>query len=574
MISTDAAPVREQDCQQEIKLLKKELAYVNAMMDTQQTFMVMLNSSFQVEKINLAFKNFVLNGDDKSLKFELPMLLKPYQNNKLPTKNIDLVKQLENQDDLKASFELAHSSIVTETFVFSIRLSKTTINDDRKYIISLNDITIYEKAKAQEIELFKFKERYNDTQQKNAFQKQLKIIKDEASHTYHNNWFFDSFYKPLDILSGDVYGTVRIKKDLYFFYIVDAMGKGLSASVTSIQSSSFINNALYLSAAKGDFSLDGLITSFTAYIRRQLLDDEMLCATFMLLDTEANKISYANYAMPPIVIVDKDGGFVHLDTNNPPIMSYFNTQNISTASASNIQKMIIFSDGLNENMTKSAKLYQSYLEEDFSQSDSLRSFLEKIHQKTSEFEDDLTIIYIANCNFEDAPDFEYVCKSKNFEIALALQELDGYIDMVEINAKEKSGLLLAINEIISNALEHGNLGITGIDKDRMLKDDTYDKHIETLETDGLLSQKTITIKSFRGKNNCHCSHFMKILVEDEGAGFDVEEAFKILHIEDTAAFRGRGIPMSMEFTDGLFYDDRGTKAIMLKAIQQTTNQGE
>jgi len=567
MTNESNAPTSElEKCEQERKHLQAELAYINAMLDTQQNFMVVLNSSFRVEKINLAFKNFILNGDDKNLDFELPLLLKTYQNSKLPTRNIDLIKLLEAHDDFKASFELQHSQFVSETFIFSVRLSKCTINHDRKYIITLNDITVYEKAKAQEIELFKFKERYHNTQEKSAFQKQLKIIQDDTSHTYHGDWFFDSFYKPLDILSGDAYGTIRLREDLFFFYIIDAMGKGLAASVTSIQSSSFINNSLYQATSKADFSLDGLITSFTAFIRKQLLDEEMVCATFLLLDTGRDTISYANYAMPPITIVDNEGNLIALETNNPPIMSYFNTQNITMQSAANVQKMIMFSDGLNENITKSAKLYQIYLEEDLQKSTSLRSFLEKINEKTSDFEDDLTIIYITKCAFKDEADFVYTSKSTNFEIELALQAFDGYIDNIQLSGKEKTGLLLALNEIVLNAFEHGNLGITGENKGKMLKDGTYEEYVQTLETDKTLCEKTITVRSFLGEKGGCGSRLMKIQVDDEGTGFNVEDTFKLLHLEDISAFRGRGIPMSMEFTDGLFYSGGGAKAVMLKAI--------
>lgn len=55
------------------------------------------------------------------------------------------------------------------------------------------------------------------------------------------------------------------------------MGKGLSASVTALQSTSFINHSLELSILKLDFDLNRTITSFLHYIRDRLMEEEALC---------------------------------------------------------------------------------------------------------------------------------------------------------------------------------------------------------------------------------------------------------------------------------------------------------
>ncbi len=104
---------------------------------------------------------------------------------------------------------------------------------------------------SREIELMKYREKYNITQQEKAFTKELKIIKDDLflkKIDVVNNrgeaveWVIDLYYKPLDIMSGDSYSVREIEKGKVLIYLADAMGKGLAASVTSILSTSFVNH--------------------------------------------------------------------------------------------------------------------------------------------------------------------------------------------------------------------------------------------------------------------------------------------------------------------------------------------
>ncbi len=99
------------------------------------------------------------------------------------------------------------------------------------------------------------------------------------------------------------------------------MGKGLSASVTALQSSSFINHSLEMSILKNDFDLSRTLSSFLHYIRDRLMDEEALCAAFALLDTNENTITISNYGLPPpVYLVDAENNIQTIRPNNLPIM--------------------------------------------------------------------------------------------------------------------------------------------------------------------------------------------------------------------------------------------------------------
>src|SRR5208283_4752250 len=107
------------------------------------------------------------------------------------------------------------------------------------------------EAQALELELLKYREKYNVTQQESAFMKELNIIRDDLFLKKVDvvnrggeavDWTLHLYYEPLDILSGDSYTILEIEEGKILVYLADAMGKGLAASVTSILSTSFVNH--------------------------------------------------------------------------------------------------------------------------------------------------------------------------------------------------------------------------------------------------------------------------------------------------------------------------------------------
>jgi DNA-binding response OmpR family regulator len=229
-----------------------------------------------------------------------------------------------------------------------------------------------------EQQLYVYKDKYHTLQQEDAFKKQLKSIKDELSHKHFDDIYFDVFYKPIDILSGDTYGTLKVKDGVYFLYIIDAMGKGLSASVTSIQSTSFINNAAIIGIGRDDFQFARVINSYTNYISKQILDDEMVCGMFILMDTHNNTMSFSSYGMPPILFQDRDENITIVKNNNPPIMEFLIGDSIDTIDISQMDKILFYSDGLNELTTKQNSHYSSILPYDFVKSTTINQLLKKI----------------------------------------------------------------------------------------------------------------------------------------------------------------------------------------------------
>jgi len=238
---------------------------------------------------------------------------------------------------------------------------------------------------------------YSRYQENLTFDKENLISKNDLKESKRLFDFrCETFYKPKDILSGDSYLIKKINDDAYFLFIVDGMGKGISASVTAMLCSAFIN--YYIDTLKNkqiDFSLDILLEELLRYIQPNLLENEVVSANFFHF-TE-NEIQYAIFSMPPSLYMLKGSDEVHkIRSNNIPLAPYTLEFQIDTLNIKNIEKLLIYSDGLNESTLggNDENLYNKYLKDDFKIASNQAS-LEKLYtNRDFTQEDDITYIFL------------------------------------------------------------------------------------------------------------------------------------------------------------------------------------
>ncbi|MBN2519451.1 MAG: response regulator [Bacteroidales bacterium] len=114
-----------------------------------------------------------------------------------------------------------------------------------------------------------------------------------------------------------------------------------------------------------------------------------------------------------------------------------------------------------------------------------------------------------------------------------------------------AGIELGLNEIITNSVEHGNLGITYDEKSNALNKGTYEKlYIERL-TNNILSEKSVTIK-FKTDEK----HF-EWEITDEGEGFEWKKVPDPIVEDNKEGFHGRGIFLSRFQFDEMEYLGKG-----------------
>ena len=240
---------------------------------------------------------------------------------------------------------------------------------------------------------------YSNYQEDLTFSKEKIITKND---TEKNNQLFDFrcevLYKPKDILSGDSYVIRKLNDDEYLVFLVDGMGKGISASVTAMLCSAFVN--YYIDQhlrEKRICSLKSLLNAVVDFVKPNLLEYEVISAHFLYFNKKKNELQYAIFSMPPVLYMLDSENVLKIKSNNTPLASYTKEFHIHTLDISKLSKMIIYSDGLNENLVDNSDImYNSYLSEDFKKAKNMEEFELLKNKKITKQEDDVTYVLITS----------------------------------------------------------------------------------------------------------------------------------------------------------------------------------
>jgi len=461
-----------------------------------------------------------------------------------------LVTATKEQNDLIDAINLNVTSFIEKPIQYE-KIIDAIENSIQQVIVG----KLRQQNQEQELELLRYKNSYTDTQQDDAFKKQLNIIKNDLykqridvdDDTYI---IIDHYYKPKDILSGDTYSIHNFNENNIFFFIIDAMGKGISASVSSFVSTSFIN--YYFDKTKDSFVLRDLIQTYIDFIRFELLEDEIISATFGLFNTSSNILELSNFSMPAVIGLNEKGEVKRLSKANLPITAYLDDFHIDIVDMSNISKFMLYSDGLTENMTTDEVQYLNYIQEDFKNSTSKDSFLKLFNSKVQEQEDDSTLLYFEKLVLKDYKLKNFTYKTLLTEVDKALDDFSEIISKFDLGMVRTMKLESGFTEMIMNAYEHGNLGIGSNQKQKLMESGEYTDFLKSNELNH--KDKNIMIQYYM------VNEMLVLNIQDCGVGFDTN-ILKALLVKDTDVFHGRGVAMSSNDFDFIMYNKIGNSVL-------------
>lgn len=413
------------------------------------------------------------------------------------------------------------------------------------------------KEKEMEIELLKYRDRYHINQQNMAYKKELSLLKNdlEKKRLVVNNteFLFNSFYKPMEILCGDAFIYRYLEDGKVFGVILDTMGKGLSASVTSVLSVAFMNHAVDKGLENRDFHFKKTLNSFLDYVKKVLLEEEMLSGSFFLFDLNNLTCEYAHCGMPS-VLVKKDNGLVsEVESNNPPINKF--TQELRTAciNLKDIDTILISTDGLVESYTKNQEVYLNHVVDDFKKSQFYNNFESLYSDKILSFSDDVTVFYLKKFVPKKIWEVNREINTEMKEIEEFLKDFEDFLKIKRLNDDIVTKVKVTLYELVMNAYEHGNLGIDVDKKHRLIRDNLLEKYCNELEKK---CDKKIYVKY--GVYIINGVEFFGATIVDEGEGFNINMTNRAL--ENPEYFCGRGIVLSNTFVDALYYNMKGNEA--------------
>jgi hypothetical protein len=414
------------------------------------------------------------------------------------------------------------------------------------------------------LEVLEKSEAYASYQANLAFEKELNILRNDFYYQMIDSKktsLVDFLYKPLDTLSGDAYSARRIDEHRTFYLLVDGMGKGVSASFTTVIITSFINHLVDKMIEHDSFSLDILIRESMDFIRPVLLDDEVLAIDYICFDSYYAVLEYAKFAMPPFLLHNKEDDIIKIKSNNTPMSKWQTSYNINRYDISNIEKFLFYSDGVVENSIKEpSSIYGKYIENDFRESFTREEFKEKFLDRIADQEDDLTLIFINSLEMNE----ETLLSKNSFGTSLDdLSKAEEWYERlwqdfnVDMKCVYKAGVVFS--ELFMNAYEHGNLGIDSKTKHRYLEDDVYFEKLSEAER---LCDKKIFIEVYKVEELS--SEYIITKICDEGEGFDTQILSQIFR--NSRKFNGRGVFVSRKNSMGIYYNTKGNCVLFLNKI--------
>lgn len=519
----------------------------------------------------IIFANNGKDGLEKFALYDIDIVLSDYN---MPLLNgIEMIKHI-REIDAKVPIVLVTAIQEVDVIIEALQLGVT--NFLKKPIVASEMVHAVENAakiaiadrylkeqREQKIQEFEKKEKYNSFQEELAFAKELNILRNDFYYQMHENSsvvLIDFFYKPLDILSGDAYSAREIDADKQFYFIIDGMGKGLSASLSSMLLTSFINYTIDKNVKA--FDLQKTINEAVTYIKPILLDEEAIAADFIVIDYKNLTIEYAKFAMPPSLMQSSKNEIVKVKSNNPPLSKYTNETKVSSLDISDMFKFLFYSDGVIENSVREGnKLYANYLEKDFLSSFTKDELREKILWKTQEQEDDMTFIFLNRLHCISAP----VAIKKSFPTSLsAVDEANEWYATLWSSLTDDYKLAynagVVFTELFMNAYEHGNLGLSSVEKHALMEEDNYFSTLEKLE-ESSDKKVEVCINTLHYNNN----RYITTTIRDEGKGFDTQILSDIFR--DRKNFNGRGVYISRQASLGIYYNAKGTSVLFLHRIE-------
>jgi len=536
-----------------------------------KTTQIIYDSIFEELVKEIIFADDGADGYNKYLENEIDIIISDFE---MPNMNgLEMIEKIRKVDletpvvlitaieDINVIVEALHlgvNTFVKKPLVYTEVIQ--AVEKASKLLLANNLLQAQRDKKLKEMEK---KELYNSYQEDLGFAKELNILRNDFYYQMNSSdgiSLIDFLYRPLDVMSGDAYSARKIDEHNTFYLMVDGMGKGLSASLTAMIATSFVNHIVDKMLSHDSFDLGILINETMEYMKPVLLEEEALAIDFIVIDYEDNMLYYSKFAMPTLLMETKDKKIVKLKSNNAPLCKWQSTFNVSSYDISDIKKFLIYTDGIVENETTiDGQLYSSFIEEDFlnsfTKSDLKNSFYEKIDTQ----EDDITLIYIHRLS-------SISTEISNRVVQTSLDALDSanewYTDIwksITDDTKLSYKANVVFTELLMNAYEHGNLGINTTNKHILLENDTYFDTLLEKEKD---CSKKITVKIEKVTNG-NFSYILTNII-DEGDGFDTQilsETFR-----NSLTFNGRGVFVSRKNSSGIYYNTKGNSVLFLNEL--------
>ena len=349
------------------------------------------------------------------------------------------------------------------------------------------------------------------------------------------NIMIASYYWPAEKLGGDFYNFKQVANKL-IFYLADVSGHGLDGALLNISIKEKINNVLRKELAEVNVQ-NILKRVYEEYQSDEFPEDYFVCLQLGILNLDSMNLKYNNmgFHISPLLISNK-GEVESLVKPNLPISTVIPKElinfNDKSSSLNSGEKLLLITDGLFEE-SKSGEMYgQKQLMAIIKKYYPLPAdiLVQVIEEDFNNFinddnDDDITLVIL-----ESKAENKLIREFDN-QVDMICQVETEIVDFLSEYSVELMEIRIGLHEMLINAVEHGN----------QFRDDRKVKVEVTIN-----------------------SHYIRIIIQDQGLGFNWKEKLDTSLADRGYQERGRGIILTQELFDLFCYNKKGNKVCLVK----------
>jgi CheY-like chemotaxis protein len=317
----------------------------------------------------------------------------------------------------------------------------------------------------QEVELLRCRDEYHAMQQEAALRKERHVVRHDLRNRIldgreGSRWGINAAYSPHDIMCGDGYSVRRLFDGRQLIFIVDAMGSGMSASLTALLATAFFNYQVEYLHLWSRCSLTLFIQRFQEYLAGMLLEDEVISCGFLLVDLAREEVETALFALPPLLVRDLDGTVRRIRSQNPPLGVFPADCATGSLSLAGVADMLLITDGVSDALLLAGGSYREEIERDFGVSPTLAALYRLFRRKTDQTSlDDLTLIHLRRLDLPPCWRREQCLPAHPAGILAAVADLADALERTVCLTPEVRGELEdLLIETLGSAAENGGTG--------------------------------------------------------------------------------------------------------------------
>jgi anti-sigma regulatory factor (Ser/Thr protein kinase) len=342
----------------------------------------------------------------------------------------------------------------------------------------------------------------------------------------------------------------------------------MSASLTAMLTTSFCNYQVENLHLWSSFTLRIFLARFQEYLSSILLEEEALSCGFFLVDLVNEKIETALFGLPPVLLRCLDGSVRKLLGENPPLGIYPSEVKSSMYNLSDIADLLIMTDGVSDAELIAGGSYRQELVTDFKAAPTLAALQRRFKEKTDqEALDDLTLLHLQRLDFNGDWNWRVEPDLTLAGLGAAIQEfLDALVIEAGLVNVERDELEVSLTEALTNALEHGCLGVDRAEKAALMMSGEYEEALlskQPLPQAGIIFSATL----WRGAE----TPLLLLEIKDNGPGLPKGTMTADC---DEAAVNGRGLRMIRHYTDSVFIGEKGGHLIVLKTLERRNDYAD